>query len=229
MSTEGSNSVHPDIEGLTHQAISVTSCVHYQVSDMLSAYSLFDWHTVLSPLRTVSPTLYSGLTWRNRKTKMWHFRHCNQRPHSAPTIHLSHILGSHFHTREVKNALGPKRPCLDVYKYSDRTVHWLCTTGFAFLFIFSFKCGQSFHLFVGGPRCRSAGYRNILSSNTGLSTVANCIVIVILEALGCHKSVIEDSGLKGRNTASLSKWFPTFRLNVFPSWSSHAPRFRVSS
>ena len=69
---------------------------------------LFGWYTVLSSLRTVSPTLYSGFTWRNRKIKMWHFRHCNQRPRSVPPVHLSHILGSHFQTRKDKNALGPK-------------------------------------------------------------------------------------------------------------------------
>jgi hypothetical protein len=42
---------------------------------------------------------------------MWHFRHYNQGPDSAPTVHLSHILGSHFQTRKVKNVRGPKRTC----------------------------------------------------------------------------------------------------------------------
>lgn len=85
----------------------ITRQIRYQLS-------LFGWHRVLSPVWTVSPKLYSGFTWRNRKTKICHFRHYNRRPRSAPTTHLSHILGSHFQTRKVKKPLGPKRTCLDV-------------------------------------------------------------------------------------------------------------------
>jgi hypothetical protein len=107
-----------DASGDLGHVVCPLSSVRYAIS----IFSLRLAHSA-APLRTVSPALYSGLTWRNRKTEMWHFRHYNQRPRSAPTIHLSHIPGSNFQTLKVKNALGPKHPCLDVYKYSYRTVH----------------------------------------------------------------------------------------------------------
>jgi hypothetical protein len=75
---------------------------------------------------------------------------------------------------------------------------------YGLIFLFLTSLWSVSPLFVGGPRCRSVGFQNFLSSYAGLSTVANCVTIVILEVLGCNRSVIEDSAPKGRDAASPS-------------------------